>query len=170
MMNNGDNLVNILYLNTRGQTKFTLEKQLQSNDLVRYLKCDIVHLQETDMDENVFEHCHFIKNNFNVIINNNSTGYGTASLVRNCLQVEDIIFDTKGRIIIFNINKITFCNIYLKAGTDSVSRAARENYCSSVLPNLLINRGSSGCCGGDWNSIICKKDATNHPESKLSPS
>ena len=68
MMNNGDNLVNILYLNTRGQTKFTLEKQLQLNDLVRYLKCDIVHLQETDMDENVFEHCHFIKNNFNVYL------------------------------------------------------------------------------------------------------
>ena len=108
-------------------------------------------------------------NNFNVIINNSSTGYGTASWVRNCLQVEDISFDTEGRIIVFNINGITFCNIYLKAGTDSASRASRENYCSSVLPNLLVNRSTTGVAGGDWNSIICKQDATNHPESKLSP-
>ena len=63
----------------------------------------------------------------------------------------------------------TLCNVYLEAGTDSPSRSSRENYCTDILPNLLTNRCSNGCAGGDWNSIISKSDASNAPESKMSP-
>ena len=58
--------------------------------------------------------------------------------------------------------------MYLEAGTDAPSRAAREKYCGEVLPMMLVNRCSVGCIGGDWNSIINKNDATNQPASKLS--
>ena len=52
----------ILYLNTRGQTKLTLEKQLQIEDLAKVYNVDILHLQETDMDDNSFNECAFIRN------------------------------------------------------------------------------------------------------------
>ena len=66
----------------------------------------------------------------------------------------------------FDIENVTFGNVYLEAGTDAPSRADRE---SQVLPNLLLNRFSVGCIGDDWNSIIDKVDATNNAASKLSP-
>ena len=103
-----------------------------------------------------------------MISNNSPTGYGTTSLVHNDLKI-DVCFDTNGRIILFNIEKTTFCNVYLEAGTDASSRAARENYCGEILPNLLVNRCASGCIGGDWNNVIDKKDATNYAGSKMSP-
>ena len=161
-------IIKILYINIKGQSKFTLEKQLQLADLIRHYDSDIIHLQESDVDENVFEHCHFIKNNFMLISNNSPTGYGTATLVKNSLTVTNIKLDTEGRVIIFDIEDNTFCNVYLHAGTDSASKNARENCFSNILPNLLINRKRNGCVGGDWNSIICMKDATNHPNSKMS--
>ena len=167
-MNNQEASITVLYINTRGQTKFSVQKQLCIQDLCIKLKCDVVHLQETDTDENVFEHCPFINENYVIISNNSTTGYGTCSIVKNDLKVENIFYDTNGRVIIFDISGVTFSNIYLEAGTDADSRNARENYLGEVLPNLLINRCQTGCIGGDWNCIILKKDATNYPETKMS--
>ena len=169
-MQSNDNIINILYLNIRGQTKFYLDKQLQLQETVKRLKCDIVQLQETHIEEDTFQNCDFIKNNFTVISNNSTTGYGTSSLIRNELKAENIIFDTEGRVIVFDINNITYCNVYMNAGTDNTSRASRENYFSAIIPNLLVNRCRNGYAGGDWNCIIDKKDATNHENVKMSPS
>ena len=147
----------------------TLEKQFQIQDIIKYHECDIVHLQESDIDSMTFENCSFINNNYTYITNNSRSKYGTASLVKNEFNVENIAFDTNGRLIVFNIGEMTFCNAYLEAGSDSISRASRENYCGETLPNLLINRGDVGCAGGDWNCIINKADAKNLPDSKMSP-
>ena len=87
----------IFYLNTYGQTKLTLDKQLQIQDMVKHLRCDIVHLQETDFDENSFQNCNFIKNNYNFITNNSISKYGTASLIKNNFKAENISLDTEGR-------------------------------------------------------------------------
>ena len=70
--------------------------------------------------------------------------------------------------ILFNIGKLTLSNIYLNSGTDARSRAGREKICSEVLPNMLLNSKESGCCGGDFNCIIKKNDATKNPDSKMS--
>ena len=115
--------LSILYLNTYGQTKFTLEKQLQLESLIQLYSCDIVHLQETQIDSSSFEHCTFIKSNYNVLSNNSLSGYGTASLVQNSLQVCNEKFDANGRVFVFDIENTTFCNVYLDASTDSLSRA-----------------------------------------------
>ena len=72
--------------------------------------------------------------------------------------------------IVFDIENTTFGNVYLETGSDGISRAARENYCSEVLPNLLLNRCDAGCIGGDWNAIVDKKDASNNAAAKVSPS
>ena len=99
-MNPQESKLTILSMNIRGQTKLTLQKQLQIQDIIRFNGCDIIHLQETDIDENTFSSCFFISNNFTVISNNSPTGYGTTSLVKNDLVVENISFDTSGRIIV----------------------------------------------------------------------
>ena len=85
-------------------------------------------------------------------------------------QIENVNFDLEGRLITFDIGPVTFCNVYLHAGTDAASRQSRENYCGETLSNLLINRKQAGCAGGDWNCILDKNDATNSPSSKMSPS
>ena len=77
--------------------------------------------------------------------------------------------DTLGRAIFFNIEDITLGNVYLQSRTDGVSRGARENYCSEILPQLLMNRKNSGCWGGDINCVTKPIDCTHHPEAKLSP-
>ena len=38
----------VVYMNIKGQTKLTLDKQLLINDTIRQYDCDIVHLQEID--------------------------------------------------------------------------------------------------------------------------
>ena len=119
-----------MYLNTYGQTKFHQDKQLQVQDLIKSYNCDIVHLQETEINENSFQNCNFFKNNFTIISNNSETKYGTCSAVKSSFNVEDVEFDIEGRVISFNIGPVTFCNVYLPAGTDSESRASRESYCS----------------------------------------
>ena len=55
--------LNILYMDTYGQTKFTILKQFQIEDIVKKFRCDIIHLQESHFDEQTFESCSFIKNN-----------------------------------------------------------------------------------------------------------
>ena len=47
--------------------------------------------------------------------------------------------DTGGRIILFNIENITFCNIYLPSGNSAPVRASREQYLAETIPSLLIN-------------------------------
>ena len=107
---------------------------------------------------------------FHRISNNAENGYGVCSIVRNEFSLHSIQIDTYGRSLSFDIENVTFSNVYLPSGTDQKTRALRENYISETLPNLLINRKSSGLVGGDWNSIIDKKDCTRHPDQKMSPS
>ena len=122
---NNSNL-RIMYLNTQGQTKFTHEKQLHIKDLICEHKCDILHLQEVEIDSDSFSRCPFITNNFTILTNNSSTTYGTASLICNDLEISNVSFDTEGRIIVFDVGPLTTCNVYLTAGSDAVSRSLRE--------------------------------------------
>ena len=57
-------------INCQGQTKLTLGKQLQiQNHIIQY-KIDILFCQETYTDEDTFENCPSIKDNYNIISNN----------------------------------------------------------------------------------------------------
>ena len=164
-----DNILVLAYLNTHGQTGLNLSKQLQIEEFLNSNKIDILHLQETFIDDDTFSQCSYINSNFIIIHNNSNNMYGTASLVKSTLPTENIILHESGRIILFNICGITFGNIYLPSGTDGQSRASRENLCGDTLPTLLINSRSEGVIGGDWNNIVSKDDCTRYPEAKMSP-
>ena len=168
-MNPTNNTVVVAYLNCRGQTGFNESKQLQVENFLKTSNIDILHLQESHVEDDTFSQCKFILSNYTIIHNNSQSRYGTASLVKSCLSVEDIILHHSGRLIFFNIGGVTFGNIYLPSGTDGPSRHGRENFCGETIPNLLINSKQSGIVGGDWNNIISKEDCTRHPEAKLSP-
>ena len=156
------------FMNIRGQSKMKIEKQLQIEEFLKHNKCDILHLQETNIEPETFSTCNYISNNYNILQNNRISQYGTSSLVRSDFLVENIRCDSQGRVLIFDVGKMTFANLYLNSGTDAISRAGREKICSEVLPNLLINSKEYGCAGGDLNCIIDKKDATKNPETKMS--
>ena len=163
-------ILTISYLNIKGQTGFKVDKQFQVEDFLKQSKSDILHLQEVHIEDDTFEQCNFIKSNFSVISNNAVNKYGTASLVKNGLEFQNILFDTNGRIIVFEISGLTFGNIYLPSGTDAESRSFREKLCAETIPQMMAKRQMSGCLGGDFNAIIDKKDVTNNPVSKISPS
>ena len=165
-----DNILTIALVNIHGQTGLTLSKQMQIETFLQHNKIDILHLQETNILEDTFNNCNLISSSYNIISNNSPTNYGTACLIKSDLEAENLIYDSGGRVIIFDIANLTFGNLYLPSGTDSKSRASREQYCAETIPQLLVHSNSSGCIGGDLNCITDKKDATKHPEAKLSPS
>ena len=165
-----NNILNIAYVNTCGQTKLNESKQLQIEAFAKYKSIDILHLQETEVCDETFKNCNFLSSNYNVITNNSNTGYGTSTLIKSELNEENLRLDTEGRVIVFDVGGVTLANVYLPSGTDSKSRNLREQYCAETLPQLLLNRHPEGIIGGDWNAIIDKNDATKHQESKMSPS
>ena len=97
-MNSVNNILNIAYVNTCGQTKLTEWKQLQIEAFAKYKKIDILHLQETEICDETFENCKFISGNYNIISNNSSNSYGTSTLIKSELKYENLRFDTEGRI------------------------------------------------------------------------
>ena len=164
-----NDILTIAYLNTRGQSGLTTDKQLQIEAFAKTNNSDIIHLQEAHIESETFSTCDFIQSSFNIIDNNSTNKYGTASLVKSELTYENIRNDLEGRVILFDIGNMTFGNVYLPSGTDARSRSSREQYCCDVLPNLLVNSKETGCVGGDFNCIVSNMDATHYPEAKMSP-
>ena len=74
-----------------------------------------------------------------MIANNAQNKYGTASLVKNDFLVENVMLDTEGRVIVFEISGVTFAYIYLPSGTDATSRSNREKYSAEIIPQILVN-------------------------------
>ena len=130
-------ILRVATLNCQGQSGITPTKALYINDMLKRSNIDILHLQETYINEETFEHCSLIESNYNVVKNNAINNYGTASLVKNNLTIKELRYDTEGRIIMFEIKKFLFANIYPKSGTDTVSRQHRENMFSTVVPNMI---------------------------------
>ena len=161
------NILTIGFINIRAQTGLKVPKQLQIEAFLKNNNCDILNLQEANIDDETFSTCDHIQSSYNILENNSTNKYGTACLLKSDLLTENIRCDSEGRVIIFDLAGMTFGNIYLHSGTDASSRAGRENYCCEVLPMLLMNTNDTGCIGGDFNCIVDKKDATNYPESKM---
>ena len=114
-MNNLDISFRIAYLNCRGQTGFTVSKQLQVENFIKTYDVDILHLQECHIETDTFSSCRLINSSFTIIHNNSSSKYGTASLVKSTLPVEDIILHHSGRIIfsILDLQLLEMCTCRL---------------------------------------------------------
>ena len=162
--------LNIGFLNFRGQLRLTIARQKQAEDFILKYKLDILHCQEIQIEDDTFSQCNFIQSNYYIIKNNSSNNYGTASIIKNNLTISNINLDIAGRVIIFDVDEMTFGNVYLPSGTDNNSRINRENYLAEIIPKLLINCKPNGVLGGDFNCISNNIDCTNNPESKVSPS
>ena len=162
-------VLNVTTINCRGQTRFNVSKQLQVQDFIVNHRIDIALLQETNFNTETFDKCDNIKNNFSYVYNNSNNEFGTAVIVRNTFEINNIKIDTEGRIITCEVGGITFANVYAPSGSDGDSRSHREGIFGDSLPNILINRKDNGIIGGDWNSIILKSDCTKNPEAKISP-
>ena len=156
----------IAFINTYGQSGLSNQKLLELENFIEYNRLDIVCLQETDVQKETFSHCNILSR-FEAIINNNKSGYGTCTLVRNIFAPENVIKDTEGRLISVDIEGISFVNVYLQSGTDKESKNEREVYISNI-PNILLYKQKDGIFGGDLNSIVEKKDSLNYPEQKMS--
>ena len=89
-------------MNCHGQSKLEVPKQLYIQNYLLTNKVDILLCQETKIDDNTFNQCNFIKSNYNIIKNNSHNHFGTSILVHNNIPIDEVKFDTEGRVIIFN--------------------------------------------------------------------
>ena len=170
MISNQEHIITVAYMNIRGQTGLDTVKQVQIEHFIKFYNLDILNCQEINILSDSFEHCDYINSSVNIISNDESNKYGTCSFFSNSFQAENIKSDTNGRAIIFDIENITFGNVYLPSGNDPVMRSNRENYSAKTIPQLLTNCKDSGVIGGDWNSITKEIDATKNAPQKMSPS
>ena len=168
-LNSQENMLKVGFMNIRGQTGLSDTKQLQIESFIIREKIDILHLQEINIVEDSFSSCNTISSGFNIISNNAANKYGTATIIKSDFAPANILFDTRGRAIIFDIGDITLGNLYLPSGSDSPSKAQREEFSAVIIPQLLLNRKDSGCIGGDFNCILDKIDCTYQASSKMSP-
>ena len=164
-----EQFLKIGFMNIRGQTGLTNAKEIEIEAFIIRERLDVLHLQEVNISEDSFSSSNSFSSQFSIISNNAANRYGTATIVKADITTSNVLFDTKGRAIVFDIGNLTLANLYLPSGSDSLSRAERENYFSTVIPHLLLNRQDSGCIGGDMNCIIDKRDCTNHAANKMSP-
>ena len=139
MMANANTTLTIAYMNVRGQTGLDLVKQLQIENFIKSYKVDILNCQEINILEDSFNDCNHITSSFNIVSNNAQNKYGTCCIISNNFTPENIKTDTNGRIIAFNIENVTFCNVYLPSGSDQTMKNGRENYAAEIIPQLLIN-------------------------------
>jgi hypothetical protein len=65
----------ISYSNLQGQTGFTLEKQYQVEEFLKY--SNILHLQDANIDDDTFCECYYIETNCTMSFNNAENKYGT---------------------------------------------------------------------------------------------
>ena len=166
---NEDKTLTVGFLNILGQTKLSQPKQKQLEFIVKQHKIDILHMQETNIEDEAFEFCPYIANNYQILAQNNETGYGVCSLVHKKLTTENEFFHPTGRLITFDIGNVTMVNTYLPSGSDTNAKNQRENMCGQIIPNMLLNAKKAGLAGGDFNNITDPRDCSHHPEQKLSP-
>ena len=58
---------------------------------------------ESHIQDTTFENCPFIRSNFQLLINNSTTGYSTSALINNSLKIEHVKALPGGRILYFEI-------------------------------------------------------------------
>ena len=168
-MSSPESTLKVATLNIQGQSGLNITKQKQIEDFVKHNKIDILHCQEIETCSNSFQDCSFISSSFNLLPNNSPINkYGTASLVRNDLYVENVKMDTNGRALVFEVNNVTFSNFYLHSGNDKNMRQARDLYLNETIPQLLMHKKDSGLLSADFNCIADKIDTLKNPEQKLS--
>ena len=167
-MHNKNEILSIGFIKIRGQTGLTSAKQAQTQSFLVKQEIDILHLQEINICDDSFSTCDVICSSYNIISNNAPSKYGTASLIKTDFIPENVLLDSNGRVIVFNVGPLTLGNLYLPSGTDSTSKSKREQYLSETVPKLLLNRLDAGCIGGDLNCITDRKDCTHNPASKTS--
>ena len=146
-MNNLKTLA-IGYLNIQGQSRLNQAKQNQLDHILKEYKCDILHLQETNILEDTFELCPHIANNYQILAQNNEIGFGTCSLVHNKLEVSNEVLHPNGRLISFDVGSSTMLNIYAPSGSDFNAKNQREDLFGQLLPNVMLGRKNAGVAGG----------------------
>ena len=167
-MDNDNTTITIAYMNVRGQTGLDLVKQLQIEHFLKSYRIDILNCQEINISEDSFTNCDYVTSAYNILTNNAQNKYGTCSFVSNSYQTSNVKTDTNGRVLAFDVDNLTLCNVYLHSGTDQVMKNGKENYAAEVIPQILINCKEYGCVGGDWNSIIDNCDTTKNAAQKQS--
>ena len=106
-MSSSSRILSVGFMNIHGQSGLTSAKQKQIETFIIQQKLDVLQLQEINICDDSFSNCNVVSLSYNIISNNSPTKYGTASLIKSDFIPEDILLDSQGRAIVFNIGQIT---------------------------------------------------------------
>ena len=53
--------ITVGFMNIKGQSRLNIEKQIQIEDFLRKYNCDILNLQETNIETETFSTCNFMQ-------------------------------------------------------------------------------------------------------------
>ena len=126
--NKEEKTLSVGFLNIYGQTNFNQAKVNQIEFLVKTNKIDILHLQETNILEETFENSNYLKNNYQILFQNNESGFGVCSLINNELETKNVLLHPSGRLISFDVEDLTMINVYLQSGNNQFARNQREEF------------------------------------------
>ena len=149
-------------LNICGQSGLNLVKQKQIEDFISSYRLDVLACQEINIADETFDQCRQIQQNYTIVRNNAINKYGTALLISNQINFDNLQCDTEGRIMAINIGATTILNGYLHCGNYRTMKMNREHAISETIPNLLQNAKENGLFLADWNCITDTKDATRN--------
>ena len=85
-------MIKIAFVNMYGQSGMPMKKIVELENFIELHRIDVLCLQETDIQENTFSGSKLL-HKFSAFANNNRSHYGTCTLVRNNLQVNNIVKD-----------------------------------------------------------------------------
>jgi hypothetical protein len=87
-----------------------------------------------------------------------TTGRGTAFLVKEYLEPQNIKYLPSGRGIAATLNEIWLINIYAPSGVER--RRERDEFFATELPYLMQTIPDRMIMGGDFNCFLSKEDCT----------
>ena len=142
------------------------EKIVELKSLLQKFNPSVVYIQEIG----VMMAMEIFRSNYQVFVNleedaMDGDGIGIATIIKEGIDVRDIIIGSEGRTIGLKTGNAQFWNIYPKSG--SGEKKWRENFFREVLPNMMTNWKDHTdflSMGGDVNCTHRKKDSENNQE------
>ena len=157
------------FLNFNAYRSVDIQRMNRFLDIIKRFNASIITIQEIHIGNalKVFQ------NEFRVFVNVEQVSkdlIGLCTLVKNDIQVKDVILGGNGRVIGVLLDNLKVFNVYPKSGTQN--RSLRETFFRQELPHLLKfwdNDQMDLILCGDFNCIHRKQDSINNPDAHFQP-
>ena len=134
-------------------------KKAMLKDFAKFNEIDILLLQEV-----VFTDFSFMFG-YQSIVNLDENNRGTAILLKEGFEIQNVIKLCSGRGIACDVNGITLINVYAPSGNSN--RQARNNFFTEELAMLCVSAKEHLILAGDFNCVLNRSDSQGTPNINM---